>query len=319
MKRFSLGLISLLILIGLNGCATYDVLKLGTIDRNDKSILIPSSGVLSMIEIKKMLLNNGWKFTASTSSRNTSGTTFNNNINFNTVNLTKSRYRMYITETNRMNQFVLTIHISIIDNTTQEEVLSLFGDSTGAGGVFPSSTAKKLEQALKEIETTSNNVKNNNKQIDKIISLKTINMEDTTKKGLKVYLKSNDSILNGKYKVLLKQSPEIYSIVTFAHGLVKSEKMYTLNHELQMEGIFDNGVKVKEKRFNKNQSLFAIINIKDGKNNGLAKYFYPTGELNYEINYKAGLAISGYKYQLTGTKSKMTEAHFYNLKIPYNN
>jgi antitoxin component YwqK of YwqJK toxin-antitoxin module len=65
--------------------------------------------------------------------------------------------------------------------------------------------------------------------------------------------------------------------------------------------------------------LVLLINIEDNKYHGLAKYFYPTGELNYEVNYKKGLAINGYKYQLNGTKIKMTEAHFYNLKIPYNN
>jgi hypothetical protein len=33
MKRFCLSLISLLVLIGLSGCATYDVLKIGFIDK----------------------------------------------------------------------------------------------------------------------------------------------------------------------------------------------------------------------------------------------------------------------------------------------
>jgi hypothetical protein len=139
------------IIMILNGCASYDVLKLGNIDNNDKSIIVPSSGVLSMMEIKRMLIKNGWKMKASYDGVSSVGT-IKQDINIKTTNYSKARYRMFITETNRMEQFVLTISISIIDNKTQTEVLSLFGNSMGAGGVFPSSTAKELEKALQDIE-----------------------------------------------------------------------------------------------------------------------------------------------------------------------
>lgn len=149
MKKYSLGLIVIISLL-MSGCATYDVLKMGTIDKNNKTIIVPASGVLSMMEIKKMLLKNGWKLKASHSGIRTVGTV-DSNIDTISSNYTKSRYRMHIVETTRMSQFVLTISISIIDNKTQEEVLTLFGDSIGAGGVFPSSTAKELNKALKEL------------------------------------------------------------------------------------------------------------------------------------------------------------------------
>ncbi len=134
-----------------SGCAKYDILKTGKIEQKNKTMIVPATGILSMMEIKKMLLKNGWKLQASHLGTKTIGQ-FSENINLLSTNYTKSKYRMYIEETTRMNQFVLTITVSIIDNETQEEVLTLFGDSLGAGGVFTSETAEKLEQALKEIE-----------------------------------------------------------------------------------------------------------------------------------------------------------------------
>lgn len=104
-----------------------------------------------MFEIKRMLLQNGWKLKASNDGILAKGT-HDKNVNIHTKTYYKSRYRMNVIETNRMQQWVLTIFISIIDNETQEEVLAISGDSMGAGGVFPSSTAKELEKALSEIE-----------------------------------------------------------------------------------------------------------------------------------------------------------------------
>lgn len=140
-----------IITIVYSGCATYDVMKMGTIDKQDKTIIVPASGILSMMEIKKMLLKNGWKLKVSNEGKRTVGT-INEKVDIISSNYTKSRYSMYIEETVRMSQFVLTITVSIIDNRANEEVLTLFGDSKGAGGVFPSSTADELEKVLKELE-----------------------------------------------------------------------------------------------------------------------------------------------------------------------
>lgn len=147
MKNLILSILSILIL---SGCGAYDTLKLGNIDKNNKTITVPASGI-SMFEIKRMLLKNGWKLKASDNGAIAQGT-HNKNVNIHTKTYYKSRYRMKVTETNRMQQWVLTIYISIIDNETQEEVLAISGDSMGAGGVFPSSTAEELEKALRDIE-----------------------------------------------------------------------------------------------------------------------------------------------------------------------
>ncbi|PHQ65184.1 MAG: hypothetical protein COB99_05385 [Sulfurimonas sp.] len=143
-------IISIIVIFLLSGCGAYDTLKLGHIDKNQKTITVPAMGI-SMFEIKKMLIKNNWKLKASADGNIASGTNIKQ-IDIHTKTYYKSRYRMNVMETNRMEQFVLTIFISVIDNETQEEVLSISGDSMGAGGVFPSSTAKELQKALKEIE-----------------------------------------------------------------------------------------------------------------------------------------------------------------------
>ena len=148
--KFNNFLLSLIVLVIFTGCGTYDILKLGTIDKNNKTITVPSYGI-SMFEIKKILLKNGWKLKASADGTLSKGTN-KQEINVHTKTYYKTRYRMNVVETNRMQQWVLTIYISIIDNKTQEEVLSISGDSLGAGGVFPTSTAIELETALREIE-----------------------------------------------------------------------------------------------------------------------------------------------------------------------
>lgn len=145
----SLILITITILL-FNGCTTYDILKMGNINKQNKTIIVPNES-LSIMEIKRMLIKNGWKLKASNSGTKSMGN-LSDNLNIHTQTYYKARYRMEVYETNRMEEWVLTIKISIIDNETQEEVLLLFGDSKGIGGIFPSETAKKLETALKEIE-----------------------------------------------------------------------------------------------------------------------------------------------------------------------
>ena len=59
---------------------------------------------------------------------------------------------MTVQEDIRMSEWVLKTYISIVDNKTNEEVLSIVGDSNGAGGVSPTTTANKLMAAIEEIE-----------------------------------------------------------------------------------------------------------------------------------------------------------------------
>lgn len=111
------------------GCASYRIVKLGNIDKSQKTITVPTIG-FSMTELKLALISNGWKLKTS--------------------NVT--RYRMTVQEDIRMSEWVLKTYISIVDNKTNEEVLSIVGDSNGAGGVSPTTTANKLMAAIEEIE-----------------------------------------------------------------------------------------------------------------------------------------------------------------------
>lgn len=138
------------IILSFSGCASYDTIKLGHIDKNKKTIIVPPVG-FSMNEIKMALVKNGWKIKASSNGSVSKGTN-GNNVNIHSKTFYNTKYRMTVYETVRMSQFVLKIYVSVIDNETNEEVLSLTGDSLGMGGVFPSSTAEELVKALKEIE-----------------------------------------------------------------------------------------------------------------------------------------------------------------------
>lgn len=140
----------LLGLLLLNSCASYDIVKMGNIDKAQKTMTVPNIS-FSLTEIKMALIKDGWKLKASEEGLITEGIN-NETINTQTKIYYKSRYRMTIQESIRMSQWVLKTYISVVDNETNEEVLLITGDSNGAGGVSPATTAKKLIAALNEIE-----------------------------------------------------------------------------------------------------------------------------------------------------------------------
>jgi hypothetical protein len=132
------------------GCASYKVVKMGEINKSQKTMTIPYVG-FSISEIKIALIKDGWKLKSSSEGIVTEGVN-NENIKTQTKTFYKTRYRMTIHESVRMSQWVLKTYISIVDNTTNEEIMLITGDSNGAGGVSPSTTASRLISALREIE-----------------------------------------------------------------------------------------------------------------------------------------------------------------------
>ena len=52
---------------------------------------------------------------------------------------------------------------------------------------------------------------------------------------------------------------------------------------------------------------------KDGVLEGLAKTYYPNGNLQAEVNCSRGKAVSGYLYDQEGNRTKMTNAHLHNI------
>ena len=52
---------------------------------------------------------------------------------------------------------------------------------------------------------------------------------------------------------------------------------------------------------------------KNGKKEGVEKWYYRSGELIWEALYKNGQPISGYKYSKDGIKRPLTNAHLHIL------
>lgn len=144
--------VSLLLITALivTSCASYDIVKFGKVEKAQKTITVPNAG-FSMSEIKQALIKDGWKLKASEEGIFTEGTD-DGSVKTRSKIYYKTRYRMIVRESVRMSQWVLKTYISVIDNKTNEEVLLITGDSNGAGGVSPSTTASKLVMALSEIE-----------------------------------------------------------------------------------------------------------------------------------------------------------------------
>ena len=59
------------------------------------------------------------------------------------------------------------------------------------------------------------------------------------------------------------------------------------------------------------------MNFKNGELEGNSIKYYINGNLQYEIDFKNGEAISGYMYNIDGKKTKMTNAHLHNYINKY--
>ncbi len=57
--------------------------------------------------------------------------------------------------------------------------------------------------------------------------------------------------------------------------------------------------------------------FKDNEIEGILKVYYKTGELEQEVTFEDGKAIKGFIYTKDGKKTKMTNAHIYNMGLKY--
>lgn len=94
-------------------------------------------------------------------------------------------------------------------------------------------------------------------------------------------------------------------------GLAKT--CYSNGNLFAEENYEDGKQNGRGKSYYKSGNLQIEANFKDGKLEGLLTGYYENGDLKVELTYKDGIAISGYLYDENGKKTKMTNAHLYNL------
>jgi hypothetical protein len=144
----------LLVLAVLYGCATpnYQTLKLGNVDRANKSMTVPGAGN-ALFEIKAALINDGWKIKIGDASLQETGVN-TSKVDTRTKVQYETAYRMYMTSTlsNNENHGITTFNISIVSNKTDEEILNMVGNRQDYVRYKPNVLAENLVRALRELE-----------------------------------------------------------------------------------------------------------------------------------------------------------------------
>ena len=134
----------------LSGCGSFKIVKQGAILKEEKTIEVPATG-FSILDIKSELINDGWKIKVA--NENVQRVRLDaTNPQIDSTNNFDAAYRLVISETVRNSQWVIGISISVIENKTNEEVLSMYCDSKGFGGCLPSVTAKNIVKELRSLE-----------------------------------------------------------------------------------------------------------------------------------------------------------------------
>ena len=101
-----------------------------------------------------------------------------------------------------------------------------------------------------------------------------------------------------------------------AEGLVK---IYYKSGSLLAEVPFKNGKREGLSRiYDENGNLQIEMPFKNDECEGLAKAYYENGNLLAEANFSRGKAVSGYRYDWEGNRTKMTNAHLHNLNKKIN-
>jgi hypothetical protein len=134
----------------ISGCYSVKSVKTGSIIQQDKSMEVPATG-FSILDIKAALAKDGWKIKVKNSnvSRSRTDTT---NPAVDAHNDYDAAYRLVISESVRFDQFVIGLSASVIDNRTNEEVLSMYFDSKGFGGCWPDEIAQDIVNELHSVE-----------------------------------------------------------------------------------------------------------------------------------------------------------------------
>jgi len=77
---------------------------------------------------------------------------------------------------------------------------------------------------------------------------------------------------------------------------------------------YKNGKKIGGSRF---FYMTGELDVEYPGENGVEKRYYKNGNLKQEVTYKNSKAIEGYKYTAYGLKTKMTNAHIYNINMSH--
>lgn len=144
----------LLFVLAISACATanYQTLKLGNVDRENKSMTVPGAGN-ALFEIKSALIKDGWKIKIGDASLQETGVN-TSKIETRTKVQYDTAYRMYMTSTlsNNDNHGITIFNISIVSNRTDEEILNMVGNREDYVRYKPIDIAEKLVKTLRELE-----------------------------------------------------------------------------------------------------------------------------------------------------------------------
>lgn len=127
-------------------------LVMGTIDKNNKTVTI--NGVNDEIfDIKYALVKDGWNIKIDNQMKNSTGT-ITKNIDINTKTIYDTKYRMYvfISHWPRFDKPIASYNISLVENTTNQEILSIAQKRKLFVEHNSESIAEELISALRKIE-----------------------------------------------------------------------------------------------------------------------------------------------------------------------
>ena len=150
MKRFC---IVLVLTIWLVGCGTYDLQVYGPLDPTARTITVPAGGLGLPGKVKVMLQEEGWTLTVDRGPNVAEGTV-GKETHLEMYGSFSTRYRLHLScqplpDPSWRFQVVYIYDISIIDNKTGREVLTL------SGGAEEKVIVKKLREALRTVPTTA--------------------------------------------------------------------------------------------------------------------------------------------------------------------
>ncbi len=139
-------------LMFLTGCASYNIQQYGDIDINHKTVTVPAGGSGLKGELKKLLRNDGWNLVVYRGPEVTEGS-IGKKTKIKKYSTFNTRYSLSVAS----NQYDLCLNlqpaisydISLIDNKTGSEILTLDGNGC------ENTVVDKFKQALKITPTES--------------------------------------------------------------------------------------------------------------------------------------------------------------------
>lgn len=140
----------------LYGCGTpvanYKVLRAGTVDKADKTITVPSVG-FGIFEIKDALIKNGWKIKVDNATLEEKGVK-SESISTSTKTSFDTACRLYMTSTQSSNENlgIVTFNLSVVNNKTNEEILTMAGNREDYVRYDPEEIASRLIGTLSILE-----------------------------------------------------------------------------------------------------------------------------------------------------------------------